>query len=176
MISPWIDSHVKSLRHMAADTLCAVRPCLMAMVLGGIEALGFMALRAECVALRNQLSGMRIVAVGAGHAFEMHFALQERTQHKHFVVDLAVGKVEPLVEQGQAVLIMVGGERVGVAINGAPRMATATGIDVGIVADTGRRGDIVFTFKRPGKRGHRPAFESGIFRAQLAGGCQCQVL
>lgn len=81
------------------------------MVFTAIETVGFMALCTERVALGNQLSGMYIMAVTAGHSFAVHFTLQKRAHDKHFIVYLAIGKIEPLLEQGQTILIMKRGER-----------------------------------------------------------------
>lgn len=83
----------------------------MLMVFTAIETARFMALRTERVAFCDQLSGMYIMAVTAGHTLSVHFTLQKRTHDKNFVVYLAIGKVEPLVEQGQTILIMKRGQR-----------------------------------------------------------------
>ncbi len=80
------------------------------MVFTAIETAGLVALRTERVTFGDQLSGMYIMAVTAGYAFRVHFTLQKRTHDKHFVVYLAIGKVESLVEQGQTILIMKCGE------------------------------------------------------------------
>ena len=80
-----------------------------------IETLGFVALGAERVALGYQLARMHIVTIITGHAATVHLALQKRTHDENFVVDLTIGKIEPLVEKSQPILIMVVGERRGIS-------------------------------------------------------------
>ena len=87
----------------------------MLMVFTAIETVRFMALRTERIAFGNQLSGMYIMAVTAGHSLSVHFTLKKRTHDKNFVVYLAIGKVEPLIEQGQTILIMKRGQRLRVS-------------------------------------------------------------
>ena len=98
MIASQIDAHVETLGHMAVYALCPRRACLMPVMIMGIEAGGLVALRTERIALGDQLSGMYIMAVTTGHTFSVHFTLQKRTHDKYFVVYLAIGKVESLVE------------------------------------------------------------------------------
>ena len=52
-------------------------PGLMVMMSRGIEVTGFVALGTERIALRDQLAGMDVVTITAGHSFLLHFALQK---------------------------------------------------------------------------------------------------
>ena len=45
------------------------------------------------------------MAVAAGHSRAMHLALQEGAVDEHFIIDLAVGVVEPGIQQGQVEVI-----------------------------------------------------------------------
>jgi hypothetical protein len=42
---------------------------------------------------------MRFVALAAGHAAFMHFALKERAVHVYLIQDLAIGVVQALIQQ-----------------------------------------------------------------------------
>jgi len=136
---------------MAIHTLRSVRPGLMVMMSRGIEAAGFVALGTERIALCYQLAGMGVVTITAGHAFLLHFALQKRTHDKNFVVNLAIGKIKPLVEQCQAVLVVKSCQWRGISYRRTSRMTSTTGIDVILIFAAGRRGDIILSTKRPGK-------------------------
>ena len=72
---------------------------------------------------------MRIVAIGAHHAFRIHTALQERAVHVHLVAYLSVGEVQFLFEQFGFVVVQEGiaGDMIRVD-DPAPGMAGRTGL------------------------------------------------
>ncbi len=94
MIAAIVDSHVGSFRHVAVDTgdIAALVP----MVPGCIENSGLMALCANgaSVGAAYQFARMRIVAIAAGNARSIHFALHEGTVYIDLVIDLAICKVQ----------------------------------------------------------------------------------
>ena len=109
----------------------------MPVMLHRIEAVRFVALGAERIALCNQLARMHVVTVAAGDTVKIHPALQKRTHDKHLVVDLAVCKIKSLVEQGQPILIMVIAIGTAICERRTARVATTAGLDSRI-ADAAR--------------------------------------
>ena len=98
MITPGIDRHVCPFGHVAIYALRSARLGLMAMMRLAIETPGIVALRTEGITAGDQLPRMDIVAIGAGDASLLHFALQKRPQNENFVISLAIGKIKSLIE------------------------------------------------------------------------------
>jgi hypothetical protein len=71
----------------------------------GVVLLRRVTLGADRVAVGAQLARVRLVAVAAGHARVEHAALQERAPGEHFVALLAVGVIEPRVQQRRPIVI-----------------------------------------------------------------------
>ena len=82
-------------------------------------------LLAQRIAFGAQLLGMRIVAVAARHAFGEHAAVQERAVIEHLVLHLAVGPVQPALQEADAEAV---GERLaGMDIVGWPAATIVRG-------------------------------------------------
>ena len=64
---------------------------------------GFMATDAEVVSLQIQLSGVGVMAIGAGDPLLVHAALEEGPVDIHLVKNLTVGVVETLFKKRQLV-------------------------------------------------------------------------
>ena len=123
----------------------------MVMMSRGIEAAGFVALGTERIALLQYLAGMDVVTITAGHAFLLHLTLQKGTHDKNLVIDLAIGKVKPPVEQCQTLLVVKRCQWRGISNRGTARMATAAGIDIVLFFAAGRRSGILVSPECPGK-------------------------
>ena len=104
-------------------------------VLGGVEALRQVALRADGIALGAQALAVRVVAIGADHAGALHAALAEAAPFEDLAEDLAVGVVEAGVEQGRRVGVeetrtgqRVGGDRAGAGVAGGADLGLRLGL------------------------------------------------
>jgi hypothetical protein len=151
VIATPVDTHVEALGHVAINALCAGRGGRVAMMVTAIEYRGLVALRAKRVTFGEGFAGMRVMAIGAGHAALLHFTLQKRTQYKDLVVDLTVTEVQSWFEQCEAVVIVVGRLGCDIAERTTPRVTATASIDVIVVQGSGGGGDVVIAAKGPGQ-------------------------
>ena len=100
-----VDDHVGRRRHVTARARRARAADLVMRVLRPVVLRRQVTGRAHRVAVRVQLSAVRIVAVAARHALRVHAALEERAPVVHLVALLAVGVVQRPAEQGGAVVV-----------------------------------------------------------------------
>ena len=102
VVEPRVHHHVVARGHVTRPAIGGRRAGAVVGVGRRVEGGRHVALRAEGVALELPRTGMRAMAIGAGHARGVHLALQERTVLEDLVALLAVGLVEPVVEQRHA--------------------------------------------------------------------------
>ena len=77
MIPPIVHLHICALWHVATDALGAGGFCRVMVMIRRVIDVCAVALCAQPVAFRYQLSTMWIMAIGAGDALLIHLALQE---------------------------------------------------------------------------------------------------
>ena len=105
VIPPGIDTHEDLTGHVTIYTRSACRCDLMAVVSGIVVGGGQMALGADTVAFDNELVAMGVMAVGAGNARLMHFALYKRAVDIDFAADLTIGPVQGFLDCGEPVRV-----------------------------------------------------------------------
>ena len=98
-----VHRHVGLRPQVTGDTRGALAALLVEVVLAAGEALGLVARRADVVSPDLDLLVVGVVAVRAGDALRVHPALEERAPVVDLVPHLAVGVVEPVLEEGRAV-------------------------------------------------------------------------
>ena len=113
MIVALMHAHVGAGGHVAGDALRG-RACRVVGVGWRVEPRRIVAGGAGGIARRAQLQAMRFVAIRAGDARAMHFALQERAGFEHLVADLAVGEIEAIIEQRQGIAVVEGPRSIGI--------------------------------------------------------------
>src|SRR5277367_7175097 len=130
MIVPRIDQHVVARRHMTGRALGTGGTRCVQGVRRRIVFHRRVTLRTHGIAGRTQFRGMRIVAIGAGHAVGVHPALQEGADIVNLVVLLAIGEVQMIAEQSDvmsveepAVVIHAFGKRRAARVRSATRAA-----------------------------------------------------
>ena len=99
VIAPDMNLHIGPLRHMAGDASSGRRALGVTMMPRLIEHRLRMTLGAQSIALGAQRGAMRLVAIDAGHARAMHAALLEGAPFEDLVLDLAIGEIEPRLQQ-----------------------------------------------------------------------------
>ncbi len=120
MIAAIIHLHIGCRRHMAVNALCAGGRFFVAVMAVAIVAFRQVALGAKPIIFGFDSTGMGVMAICAGDASLVHFALQERAQNKDLILYLSVGMIQPGIQQAQPVLVMIVGGRVGFANNLPP--------------------------------------------------------
>ena len=98
VISPRINHHIGALRHVAVYAETAGFFRVMKMMRPGSEFCRRMTTVAQRIALSIGFAAVRFMAVGAHDARLEHFALQEGAIDVHFILDLAVGEIEALLQ------------------------------------------------------------------------------
>ena len=90
MVLARMDHHVVLRWHMAGDALRSFAAGLVLVVFGRIKFACAVTANAKRIALCPQLLGVRIMAIHAGHAVLVHFALQERAPDVNLFALLAI--------------------------------------------------------------------------------------
>ena len=130
---PWIDDHVGRGRHVAAHTRRAGAGGLVMMVRRRVVFAWQMAGGAEGIALRAQLSAVRVVAVAASDTARVHLALEERAPVVNLAALLSVAVVKGRGEERRTIMVKERLARlVALCDLAAPRVTLRADLDLAI--------------------------------------------
>ena len=133
VIVPWIDDHVGGGRHVAGHTRSAGAGGRVMMVRRRVVFAWQMAGGAEGIALRAQLSAVRVMAVAASNTARVHLALEERAPIVNLAALLSVAVVKGRGEERRTIMVKERFARL-VALRdlAAPRMTLRADLDLAI--------------------------------------------
>ena len=130
VVVPVVNNHVGLDRHVAIHT-GSTRPALfMPVMFRAVIRRVYVALGTKLVVIRPYSVAVGIMAIGANDTCLVHLALQERTIHINFVIDLPIRKIQAGFEWRKAVLIVERSTGVKLGQLTTPGMAGCTGLDL----------------------------------------------